>query len=153
MLKLAVLCSFLVAAETTLCQNGCRKLTSCIMSGNGQTDCPDAMGDHMNSCNVIATNCSSGEACYNRDYSVTADLMGTRLQMEYNEEKCIAKGKKMTNSSCETWDDLEQTMIASGFSNLEMNCGTFKLVNALNSAAEFGFSALLVTAMYILYNY
>ena len=142
----------LVAADSEeKCNNGCTLITKYkIKVGDEDKDMLADMPDSVKKCQTTAAACTGDNVCKAFTPSVSADLevsgVKGKMDLTAKTEFCVPKDAKMTTEICDQYTTAIKSMVTGGvFSNVKADCGK------LSGASSFGFGALLVSILYILY--
>ena len=151
MTKLAVLCTFLAvmaAAESADCFNGCTIFTKYTFTVGDKVTDKLKDTDVATKCKGVAAPCPDKTKCMFFTPTIKADATigedDGKIEMASNSTVCLPDGSKMTKEACDTFETgIKLTL--TGFKNVEIDCGK------LSSASTFGFGALLVAILYIVF--
>ena len=158
MFKLALVCAVLVTAAAEKCNIDCTLFTKFEEVVDGKTvDLLAGLPETFKKCDETkAIACTDNTVCFSLSPTIKADttvddVKSGNVTIEIKSEMCLASGAEMTSELCNMFstsietgmgvDDINGKKIV----NLDTDCGKF------SAASGFGFSAILVTIMYILY--
>ena len=157
MFKLALVCAVLVTAAAEKCNTECMLFTKYEEVVDGKTeDFLAAMPENLKKCDETkAIACTDNTVCFTFSPTIKADttvddVKSGKLTIETTSEMCLASGTEMTSELCDAFSTsftggIEGVINGKKIANLNTDCGNF------SAASGFGFSAILVTIMYILY--
>lgn len=155
--KLALVCAVLVTATAEKCNTACTLFTKFEDVVDGKTeDLLADMPESFKKCDeALATACPDSTVCLSLTPTIKADTTvgesSGKVTITSKSEMCAPSGAEMTDDLCKVFSSslesvLEGVMInGKKITNLETECGKF------SGASGLGFSAILVTIMYILY--
>ena len=157
MFKLALVCAVLVTAAAEKCNTECILYTKFEEVVDGKTeDFLAGMPETFKKCDETkAIACTDNTVCFSFSPTIKADttvddVKSGKLTIELKREWCLASGTEMTSKWCTEFSaflagSIKGDINGKEIANLDADCRKF------SAASGFGFSAILVTIMYILY--
>ena len=157
MFKLALVCAVLVTAAAEKCNIDCTLFTKFEEVVDGKTvNLLAGLPETFKKCDETkAIACTDNTVCFTFSPTIKADttvddVKSGKVTIETKHEMCLASGTEMTSELCTAFSTsftggIEGVINGKKIANLNTDCGNF------SAASGFGFSAILVTIMYILY--
>ena len=137
----------MAAAESADCYNGCSIFTKYTLTVGDKTT--DLMKDMPTKCTGTAVACPDKSECMSFTPTIKGDAtIGEdtgKIEMATKSIMCLPEGTKMTKEVCDAFSNTLTSSLTGVFKNVETDCGKF------SSASTFGFGALLVAVMYLVY--